>query len=111
MRRTLRKQRRTKKTRGRGLFGPNQCGKLNPNKTYSDNRRNCLRNKDKWAAAGVKDNGIDKKEKGYPITCKRHQVEDINFPSNPECVNDIIEKDFYATAEDDQYDGNNGLMF
>lgn len=106
------KSRRTKRTkytkrtkRGAGLFGPTKCGEMNPSKTYSDNRRNCLKHKDKWNTDGVKIKGM------FPIKCNRSQVQDYNFPSNPTCVNDIIDREFDPTAADDQYDGNNGLMF
>ena len=94
---------RTKK--GAGLFGPNKCGVMNPSKTYSDNRRNCLTNKDKWTESGVKIKGM------FPIKCNRSQVENYNFPSNPECKDDINDREFNPTASDDQYDGNNGLMY
>ena len=110
--RRMKRPKRTKRTkstkrtkRGAGLFGPNKCGEMNPSKTYSDNRRNCLNNKDKWTSSGFKINGV------YDITCKRQQVESLNFPSNPDCKNDIKDREFDPTAADDQYDGTHGLMF
>ena len=91
--------------RGAGLFWPNKCGVLNPSKTYKDNSRNCLKHKDKWATDGVKLKGM------FPIQCNRSQVQDYNFPSNPTCVNDIIDREFDPTTEDDITDGNMGLMY
>ena len=92
------KKRRSKQTkRGGG------CGVLNPNKSYSDNRRNCLKNKDAW-------NTLRKTVNGAAITCKRDQVQDTNFPSDPACTSDIVDKEFNPTLFDDDYDGKNGLM-
>ena len=107
--RRIKRPKRTKSTKrpkkGAGLFGPTKCGEMNTSKTYSDNRRNCLKHKDKWSSSGVKINGV------YDITCKRQQVESLNFPSNPDCKNDIKDREFDPTADDDKFDGNNGLMY
>jgi hypothetical protein len=73
------KKRRSKHTkRGGG------CGVLNPNKYFSDNQSNCLKNKDKWNALGIK-------VKGQEIYCGQKQVAYTNFPSNADCVGDIVE--------------------
>jgi hypothetical protein len=97
--RNIKKSKKSRKQNKRG----GGCGVLNPRKTYSDNRRNCLRNKAAWGARGVKVNGV------YPITCKRDQLEYTNFPSNVECTGDIMDKEFNPTEADDVYDTQNGL--
>jgi hypothetical protein len=101
----LRKQKRTKRTKG-GFFGigPSKCGEVNPSKTYSSNRSNCLKNKDRWTSEGLKINGV------YPIDCKRGQVEYLNFPSDPTCKDDIKERAFNPTSQDDQIDSKSGLL-
>jgi hypothetical protein len=96
---SLKKSLKKRKSRKRG----GGCGVLNPNKTYSDNRRNCLKNKNAWNAANIK-------VYTSPITCKRAQVQDTNFPSDPTCTGDIMDKEFNPTLFDDNYDGKNGLM-
>jgi len=114
LRKQIKKNKKTKK--GGWFYGLNssKCGVMNPNKTYSDNRRNCLRNKDKWNGDGVR-LGI------YPITCDRHQVEDTNFPGDVECGLNLIKKrvdvktifkqrEFSPSKKDDFIDAKLDLM-
>jgi hypothetical protein len=34
--------------------------------------------------------------------CNKSSMEDFNFPSNPECINDVKERDFSPTNNDDK---------
>jgi len=93
--RRVKRLKRTKKG-GNWLF-PKKCGfsNLNYDKSFSSNMRNCKKNKDIWNKIPLVKRKYEELFDGsiFPgtITCDPHQVEFINFPSNPECVDDIIE--------------------
>ena len=92
-------RRQNKKTKHGAGFFSSKCGVMNPRKSYSDNRRNCLK---VWKGKNVPGFGT--------IKCNRSSMEDYNFPSNPECINDVKERDFSPTANDDIIDGKEGTM-
>jgi len=77
---------------------------MNPNKTYTDNRNNCLKNKDVLES-------VFKTKFQANLRCNRGQVGTINFPGDPKCTDDVKFRHFEPTDADDTYDGNHGLMF
>jgi hypothetical protein len=89
-----RRVKRTKRKGGNWLF-PKKCGDLNYDKSLADNIRNCKKNKDKWEnlPPGTR-KGKQLNESSYiyagRIKCDDGSPEYINYPSNPECINDII---------------------
>ena len=95
-RRVKRRQVKRTKRKGSGLFGPTKCGVLNEGKSLADNIRNCKKNKDIWSRLppGTR-KGALRGEDSYvyagPIDCDNESAESINYPSNPECINDIIQ--------------------
>lgn len=95
-RRVKRRQVKRTKRKGSGLFGPNKCGVLNEGKSLADNIRNCKKNKDKWnnLPFGTR-KGATRGEGAYvyagEINCDNESPEYTNYPSNPECINDIIQ--------------------
>ena len=100
----FRKIKRTK--RGAGWFSnSSKCGEMNPKKTYSDNRNNCLKNKNELEP-------VFKQKFQATLRCNRGQVSSFNFPGNPTCSKDDLKlRHFEATDADNTYDGTHGLMF